>query len=153
MVAAPFIALLLASLQTALVYMAGQALETATEKAGRQLLTGAVQTQNLSQSQFFNLVCSNLPSLLNCANLMLDVNTTTSFSSANTSTPTITFAKNGTVSNVWNYNTGSPGSIVVLRAMYLYPVIGGPLNFAMSNVSNGSRLLMATAVFKNEQYQ
>ena len=84
---------------------------------------------------------------------MIDVQSYSSFSSAVTTAPTVTFAKNGTVSNVWNFSPGSPGQIVVLRVMYQLPVVGGPLNFTLSNLSNGNHLLMATAVFKNEQYQ
>jgi hypothetical protein len=55
------------------------------------------------------------------------------------------------VTNTWNYNIGGAGDIVVLRVIYLMPVIGGPL-FALAN-SNGARVLMATSVFKNEPYQ
>ena len=153
LVGAPFVALLLAMLQTALVYFASQALETATEKSGRLLLTGAVQTQGLTQAQFLAFVCSKLPSLLKCSNLMIDVQSGASFSSANTATPAITFANNGTVSNTWSFVPGNAGDIVVLRVMYMFPVIGGPLHFSLGNMSNGNRLLMATAVFKNEQYQ
>ena len=153
LVSAPFLALLLGSIQTAIAYFAGQCLETATEKSGRLLLTGSVQTQALTQQQFLTLVCSKLPSLLKCANLMIDVQSYSSFSSAVTAAPTISFAKNGMVSNVWSFSPGKPGDIVVLRAMYQLPVIGGPLNFTLSNLSNGNHLLMATAVFKNEQYQ
>lgn len=154
LVSAPFIALLIASLQTALVYLAGQALETATEKAGRQLLTGQTQTQGQSQSQYLANVCQSLPSILpDCNNLMVDVQTYASFGLADPSTPTITFAKDGSVSNKWNFNPGGPGDIVVLRVMYLFPVVGGPLNFTLANVGNGKHLLLASAVFKNEPYK
>ncbi|WP_158811741.1 TadE/TadG family type IV pilus assembly protein [Beijerinckia sp. L45] len=153
LVSAPFFALLLASIQTALVYFCGQCLETAAEKSGRLLLTGYAQTNTLSQQQYLALVCARLPSLLSCSNVMIDVQSYSSFSSAVTSAPTVKFAKNGSVSNVWSFSPGNPGDIVVLRVMYQMPVIGGPLNFTLSNLSNGNHLLLATAVFKNEQYQ
>jgi hypothetical protein len=57
------------------------------------------------------------------------------------------------VTNIWQYNPGSPGQIVVVRAMYQWPVFLGPLGFNLSNLANGDRLLMATATFKNEPYQ
>jgi Flp pilus assembly protein TadG len=156
MVAAPFIACLIAILQTGLVYLSNSALETATEKAGRMILTGTAQLTAptaMTQAQFVAAACTKLPSLLKCANLMVDVMTYTSFSAGNTATPTLTYNPDGTVSNVWNYTPGSPGDIVVLRLLYLMPVVGGPLNFALSNQPGGKRLLMATAVFKNEPYQ
>ena len=45
-----------------------------------------------------------------------------------------------------------PGSIVVLRVLYQFPVIPGPLSFNLANLSNGARLLMATSVFEVEPY-
>ena len=161
LVAAPFIALLVACLQTGLVYLSQSALELATEKSARLVLTGTVQgeaqgqaqTQPETQAQFLATVCSKLPAILgNCANLLVDAQVYASFGSANTSAPTITYNAQGQITNTWNYNTGGPGDIVVLRVMYLMPVVGGPLNFALAN-SNGARLLIATAVFKNEPFQ
>ena len=94
-----------------------------------------------------------LPAMLNnCANLMVDAQVYTGFSSANTATPTITYNVNGTVSNQWQYNLGGANSIVVMRVMYLLPVMSA-LTFGVGNQPNGTRLLMATAVFKNEPYQ
>jgi len=37
--------------------------------------------------------------------------------------------------------------------MYQWPVFLGPLSFNLSNLSNGKRLLMSSAAFKNEPYQ
>ncbi len=151
LVAAPFLGFIIASLQTGLVYFADSALEIATEKTSRLVLTGNTQTQ--TQQQFLTTLCSKLPSLLSCANVMVDAQVYSSFSSANTSTPTITYNPNGTVSNQWSYNTGGARSIVVLRVLYLLPVVGGPLAFNLANAGHGKHLCMATAVFKNEPYQ
>ena len=151
LVAAPFLALLLASLQTGLVYLSQSALEVATEKSSRLVLTGTVQGGAQTQSQFLATVCSKLPVLLKCSNLMVDAQVYASFSGATTATPTITYDSKGNVTNTWSYNVGGPGDIVVMRVLYLMPVIGGPL-FSLVN-SNGKRLIMATAVFKNEPYQ
>ena len=153
LVAAPFLAFLIATLQTGIVYVCDSALEIATEKAARLVLTGTVQGQALTQQQFLSTVCSKLPSILYCANVMIDAQVYSSFSGANTSTPTITYNPNGTVSNQWNYNLGGPGDIVVLRVIYLLPVVGGPLNFTLANAAGGKHLSMATAVFKNEPYK
>jgi hypothetical protein len=125
----------------------------ATEKSARTVLTGSAQSASTTQSQFLAAVCAKLPSLLKCSNLMVDAQVYSSFSGSNTSTPTITYNANGTVSNQWNYNIGGANDIVVLRVMYLLPVIGVPLGLTLANTSYGNRLLMATAVFKNEPYQ
>src|SRR6478735_11078606 len=70
LVGAPFIALLVALIQTFLVFFAQQYLETVTIQSSRMILTGQVQAQNLNQTQFASLVCSNVAILFNCNQLM-----------------------------------------------------------------------------------
>lgn len=151
-VAAPFIALTLATVQTALAFFAGQVLESAVADSSRAVLTGSAQNAGLSQSAFANLVCGKVQTLFNCADIMVDVQTASTFSSANTSRPTLTFDANGKVNNSFGYNPGNPGDIVVMRVMYQWPVFLGPLGLGLANEGNGNLLLMATAVFKNEPY-
>jgi Flp pilus assembly protein TadG len=151
-IAAPFIALVLATVQTALAFFAGQVLESAVADSSRAILTGSAQNAGLSQSDFANLVCTKIQTLFNCSGLMIDVQTATSFSSANTAMPSLSFNGSGNVTNNFSYNPGNPGDIVVMRVMYQWPVFLGPLGLSLSNESNGKLLLMATAVFKNEPY-
>ena len=152
-VAAPFIALILATMQTALAFFAGQVLEFAVLDASRQILTGSAQNSSMTQSGFASAVCAKVQTLFNCSGLMIDVQTATSFSTANTAMPALTFNGQGAVTNSWSWQPGSPGDIVIMRVMYQWPVFLGPLGLGLSNESNGKLLLMATAAFKNEPYQ
>ena len=121
-------------------------------------MTGQAQTSNMTQAGFQNYLCTStntaglVSALFNCNNLMISVQNYSSFSSAKTSKPTLTFNANGTVSNTWTWSPGNPGDIVVVQLMYQWPVVLGPLGFNLSNLSNGNRLLVSTAVFKNEPY-
>lgn len=151
LVAAPFLALLVGAAQLFVVFQSQAILESATESAGRQILTGNVQNQGMSQSQFQSLVCGYIPAILSCSGVIVDVQVAKSFSSANTSTPTLTYNRQGQVTNTWQFNPGAQGSVVVLRVLYQLPVLAMP-GFSVSNLSNGSRLLIATSVFKNELY-
>jgi Flp pilus assembly protein TadG len=158
LVAAPFLALLFAIMETALVFFAGQYLETLAADSTRLILTGQAQTQGWSQSQFLNQVCSKLVALLNCNGLIVDVQTYASFANANTSLPLSngqwTFPTNGKGQPVTNFQPGNPGDIVVARLMYEWPVlVWFPGLSALSNMTNKGRLLMATAAFRNEPYQ
>jgi Flp pilus assembly protein TadG len=153
LVAAPFIALLLGIIQTFLVFFAGQQLQTIVTQTSRLILTGQAQDQGLSQAAFAQQLCSHVAVLFTCSNIMIDVEAYSLFSAANTGAPTLTYNGSGQVTNTWQYNPGSPGQIVVVRAMYQWPVFLGPLGFNLSNLSNGDRLIMATATFKNEPYQ
>lgn len=151
-VAAPLIALILAILQTAIIMFYEEALQTATEKSARQVMIGAVQDSGLSQSAFQTLVCNNA-SMFTCSNLMVDVESASSFSSISTSPLTMTYNSSGAATNTWSYSPGSAGDIVILRVMYNWPVFGGPLLPGLADQSNGTHLLVGTAVFKNEPYQ
>jgi Flp pilus assembly protein TadG len=152
-VAAPFIALVLATIQTALAFFAGQVLESAVMDSSRQILTGSAQNASMTQAGFATAVCSKLQAMFNCSKLMIDVQTANSFGAANTALPALTFNGQGAVTNTWSWQPGSPGDIVVMRVMYQWPVFLGPLGLSLSNESNGNLLLMATATFKNEPYQ
>ena len=152
LIAAPLLALLFGALQLFLLFMAQQLLETAVETSGRTILTGKAQNAATTAAGFKQTVCGTIPALLSCSNVIVDVNVASSFSGADTSKPTLTYDKNGNITNTWNFNMGKPGSIVVVRLFYQWPVFN-LLNLNLANLSNGTRLLIATAVFKNEAYQ
>jgi Flp pilus assembly protein TadG len=154
LVAAPFFALLIALFQTALVFFAGRVLDETVEEASRVIMTGQAQTAGMTQSQFASSVCAEkvASALFACGKFMINVQNYSSFSAASTATPTLTFNGSGAVTNSWSYNTGNPGDIVVVQVMYQWPIVLGPLGFNLSNMSNGNRLLVSTAVFKNEPY-
>ncbi len=60
---------------------------------------------------------------------------------------------NGTFSNAsLNFTMGGPGDIIVVQVFYLWPVVGGPMAFNLSNVSGGYHLMTGTAAFRNEPY-
>jgi Flp pilus assembly protein TadG len=156
LIAAPFLAILAALIQTFLLFFAQSLLENAVRASARQILTGQVQTQDASLSQtaaaaaFHQIVCNNADVLFTCTGLMVDVQVANNWSSANTGAPTLTYNSDGTVSNTWQFNPGNAGDIVVVRVMYLWPVFFGTIAFNMANQANGSREIMASAAFQNE---
>jgi len=152
LVAAPFVALLVAIIQSALVFFAGRVLDETTEEASRYIMTGQASLGGMTQAGFGTYVCNNTFALFTCSKFMINVQNYSDFSSASTTTPTLTFNSSGNVTNSWSYNTGNPGDIVVVQVMYQWPVVLGPLSFNLANLSNGNRLLVSTAVFKNEPY-
>ena len=150
LVAAPFVGLMIAILQVGLIYFAQESLETAVEQTSRLVLTGQVQSAGMTQTQFASALCGNSPGLFNCSSFMIDLQPATSFANANVTQPTLTFDGSGNVSNVWQYNAGNPGDIMVMRVMYQWPVLLGPLGFNLSNEPGSKFLMMATSVFRNE---
>lgn len=149
-VGVPLLALIVGGLQVCVLFFAGQALETFTETTGRAILVGTTQASGYTQAQFKASLCAKLPSLFQCSNLFVDVTTVSSFASANLAAPTLTYDSTGNVTNTWNYAPGTAGDIVVLRLMYLWPVVGLPNGVSFANQTAGGRLLLTTAVFQNE---
>lgn len=151
LVAAPFLALLFAIIETALVFFASQTLDTAVAQSARLIMTGQAQDGGFSASQFQQAVCNYVTGLFNCSNIMVNVQKFSSFSSVTMLNP---LNSNGTFNNAsLNYNTGGPGDIVVVQLFYQWPVYVSLLGLNLSNMAGGNRLLVATAAFRNEPYQ
>jgi Flp pilus assembly protein TadG len=150
LVAAPFLALLIAIIESMLVFFAQRSLDEVVSQASRVIQTGQAQTSGLTQSQFASWICQKTAILFTCGNFMVNVRSYSAFSSASSATPTLTFDSQGNVTNSWNYQLGNPGDIVVVQVMYQWPVVLGPLGFNLSNLPNGNRLLVSSNVFKRE---
>ena len=163
LVAPMFIGLIVSTLEVALVYLAQEGLETVTESSARYIMTGQAQT-NLTgvkdgtgkvittpQQQFKAYACTQLPAMLNCSNLYIDVTTATSYAATNMALPTFTYDASGKVTNNFAYAPGTQGAIVVVRMMYNWPVIS-LFGFDIANQSGSSRVLLATSVMKTEGY-
>jgi len=150
-VAAPFLALMFAIMETAIVFFASQTLETAVADSARLIMTGQAQQSSFTQQQFKNAVCAKILGLFDCANgIKIDVKTYSSFSSIGTAKP---IDANGNLLTNFGYTPGKPGDIVVVRLMYEWPIYVSLLGFNLADMSGGKRLIIATAAFRNEPYQ
>ena len=150
LVAPVFFALLFAIIETAIVFFAGQVLETVTQDSARMIMTGQAQTSGYSQSDFKTYVCNKITVLFDCINgISIDVQSYSAFSSVSIASP-IDGSKNFVSPN--NYNPGGPGDIVVVRLFYQWPLIVTGLGYNISNLTGSKRLLTATAAFRNEPY-
>jgi Flp pilus assembly protein TadG len=127
LLAVPFVATLFAILQTAIVFFAGQTLETAAATSARLIFTGQAQLNGWSAAQFKSQVCNQIHGIFNCASsVYVDVETYSSFAAANLGMP----ISNGNFNTAaLGYSPGGPGDIVVLRLYYQYPVYVNLLGF------------------------
>ena len=88
---------------------------------------------------------------------MVDVQSYSSFASADSSNPTLTYNGQGQVTNSWSYNPGGcvtdlTQNIIVVRLIYQWPVIGGPLGFTLANLANGTSELVGVTAFRVEPF-
>lgn len=151
LIAVPFLALLFAILETALVFFAGQTLEAAVTDASRLIMTGQAQTQSYTKEDFKTQVCARIYGLFDCAGgVHVDVKQYSSFSSAASPTSPVS---NGTLdTSKMEYVPGGPGCIEVVTLYYQWPIYVSLLGNNLSNLNGSYRLLVATAVFRNEPY-
>ncbi len=151
LVAAPFLAMLFAIIETALVFFAGQVLETAAADGARLIMTGKAQNQNFNQDQFKQAVCARIYGVFNCnAGLYVDVRKYTSFAAIDATKP---IGPNGQMLNNFTYQPGGPGDIVVVRLVYQWPVYVSLLGLNLSDMAGNKRMLVSTIAFRNEPYQ
>ena len=147
--ATPFLSLLFAIIQTALVFYGQQVLQTATTQSARLVMTGQAQQQAMSQSAFKAAVCANSASLFNCTNLSVNIQTFASFTALTPLNP----VQGGAINTAaMNFNPGNPGDIVLVQVFYPWPVVGPFGGFNLANMGSNTRLLIGTAVFRNEPY-
>jgi Flp pilus assembly protein TadG len=142
---------LFAIIETALVFFAGQTMETAAADSARLILTGQAQAQGLNQSTFKNAVCAKVHGVIDCnSGVYVDVRSYTSFSNINLSNP---IDSDGNLIKNFAYQPGGPGDIVVVRLMYQWPVYVSLLGLTnLSNMSAGNHLLISTVAFRNEPF-
>ncbi|MBR0691837.1 TadE/TadG family type IV pilus assembly protein [Bradyrhizobium lablabi] len=152
LVAPLFFGLLFAIIEVAMIFFAGQVLETVTQDSARMILTGQAQMANFTQVQFKNFVCSRINVLFDCANgVYIDVRSYQSdqFGSVNIAAP---IDSGGNFLPAMQYSPGTAGQIVVVRLFYQWPLFVTKLGFNPANLNNNKRLLTATAAFMNEPF-
>jgi Flp pilus assembly protein TadG len=147
-VAPLFFALLFAIIETAIVFLAGQVLETMAQDSARQVMTGQAQLK-YTKSAFHDYVCTQIPALFDCNGIYVDVQNYPTFASVSISSQ-IDGSKN--FINNMKYCPGLDGEIVVVRLFYKWPLFVTGLGYDISNLADGSRLLSATAAFVNEPF-
>ena len=146
----PTIGLVFISLQTAVIFFFDQNLQTSTKQAARLIMTGNAQTNSLTQAAFATAVSNASAGSFAAGSLVVDVQSASSFTALSTAPPVLTYTGNNI--NARPFHMGGPGDAVIVRVMYRWPVVGGPLGIGLANQPDGSHLLISTVVFKNEPY-
>jgi Flp pilus assembly protein TadG len=150
-VAIPLLLLLFASLQVGLMYSANFTLEAAAAHGARFIRTGQAQNGNFDAADFKEEVCNHLSALLSCGKLMLDVRRFDSFSESELTDP---LDAEGNMKTNFSYDPGVGGDVVIVRAFYQWDLPAKlPIDVSVGNMNDNSRLLIATAAFRNEPFK
>lgn len=150
----PFFAIVGAIMETALVFLSGQILDSAVQDASRLIRTGQAGSAGYNAVSFKKAVCDGLYGLFDCSALKLHTTVVTTFSNA-TFTANPLDLKTGDWVPEWlndAYDGGGNASVIMVEAYYKWPVIVSLGGFNMQNTPDGKRLLSAVRVFRNEPF-
>jgi Flp pilus assembly protein TadG len=152
LVAPVFFALLFAIIETAIVFFAGQVLETGTQDSTRLMFTHQAYDTGMDETAFKTDLCSRISVLFNCtgnlANLFVDVKYYAPGTSINLTDPIVS----GNLTGPFTYQVPPPGSVntVVVRVYYQWPLFVTGLGYNIANLNGSQRLLSSTAAFHVE---
>lgn len=149
-----FIAVLIAILEICYFLFAQQTLQTAAVEMGRQFMTNQGPTQGSTvnasgQLQSGSSICNIIEPLLSCGSVIVNVQSSQDWASANTSMPSL-YDSNCNAVTSWNYAAPTPGQIVVIQLIYPLTIVTGPLGFALSSACNGKMQVMGVTAIRVE---
>jgi Flp pilus assembly protein TadG len=151
LVAPVFIALLFAIFESAIMFFASQILETVTQESARQIMTGQAQAAGYTATTFMtSVVCPQIPAVLTCANIGVDVESDPSqFANVSIANPVTSGAFDSTK---LNFNMGASCSVVTVTLYYQWQVFVMGFVPNIGTLNGNKRLISATAAFRNEPY-
>lgn len=147
--ALPFMLIVYAILEVALIFAAELVLDEGAAYAGRMVRTGQVQQSALTKEQFKALTCAKVEILLNCDKLVFDLRTYSSFADVPTTIPT---TGDSIDTSGFTYDFGRGGTIVALRVFYKWPIITAPMRQFFGKTGDGATLLMSLSTFRTEPF-
>jgi Flp pilus assembly protein TadG len=148
-----FIAIVLATLQAASIFLVKAFFETASEQAARVVLTNQTDSSTFTAAQFKTEICNQLTALFDCGQVTVELEPLPAGTTNLTSLlPTFDSHGNlvGTPTVDVGANSGASGTDMLLVVMYPWTVYGGPLGLNFSNLGNGKMLMTSTQVFRIE---
>lgn len=149
LVSLPFLLLLLATVETFVVFFAASDLEGAVNQAARLIRTGQVQSANMTEAQYKQVICDRFFLASDCsANLRIDVRTFQNFNNVNFDDP---LTAGGALRNNFTFQPGVAGDIILVRAFYSWQ-IAVPGNIGLDNMAGNKRLLSSSMAFRNEPF-
>ena len=146
LIALPFLLLLFALIELGMVSLVSITLENAMFDQTRKIRTGQIQSTTVTADTFKAGMCGEMSWLASrcAADLTVDVRSFTAFGPSQ-----VAFQQAQPATPCWD--TGGPGSVVLVRAYYSWPLITPLLQTGLQS-ADGKRLITAATAFANEPY-
>lgn len=147
---APLLFLLLGIMEVSMQYFVSAALDSAVQRTARLIRTGQAQGQHMTNAELRSQMCSNILNLFDCTtNSYLMVDTVDTLSAPSYSLPV---DADGKFISTVTYELGSGQSYVMVRGYFQFSPLFNVFGALSPGLSNGKRLLVASAMFRNEPF-
>ncbi len=162
LLALPFFTFIAAIVETSLIFLAGQILDSAVQDSARLIRTGQAQNSPtpFGKDQFRAAICDGLYGMFDCTasddRLRISVTVLTDFSAATLGYPLKTGEDCKQTKCDWtltdSYAPGKGSQVVLVQAYYKWPTLLNLPGFNFQTLPDGTRLLAASRVFRNEPF-
>lgn len=147
--ALPFIVIILAIIEIALMFFVDSALDSAVHKAVRQVRVGTAKSGNWNITNFKAAICSELSYSFTCStNLLVRVTVITDMNSVTKVNP----SSGGVLNVTETFNIGNAGDYVLVQAFLPWDPTLKLYTFASGRLNDGRYVLGAADLFKNEPF-
>jgi Flp pilus assembly protein TadG len=153
--ALPFFTIIFAILETTMVFLAGQVLDSALEDASRMIKTGRAQAiTGYNMASFRTLLCDYTFDIFgDCSGVRIRVKKLDNFTSTSTTTsPTTCTEESCELTLVEDWDPGGGRSVVQVFAYYRWPLLVNLPYFNFKNQPDNYRLIGSSRVFRNEPF-
>jgi len=167
MIAPVFLLMLMATIETGVIFFAQSALQNAVNDTARLVKTGqsacfSTDTNGnclgITADEFRKQICDSVITLLQTCNkdangnsdLQFDVKAySAGFGGVSNGSP---LNGGNDLPNMTAFDTGAPCDVVLVRAFYRWPVFTPGLGYLLANMNGQNHLLATAAAFRNEPY-
>lgn len=149
MLALPFFALLMAIIETSLMFFAGQMLESSVDDVGRQIRTGQLDN-NMTEVDLRDAICTEAELLFSCEDIKIDMQVVAEFEDlADKPEPN----DDGELDDSsFTFTPAGPRQVVMVTVMTEWPIYTNYLQQYLSKLKSKNALLTAVAVFQTEPW-
>lgn len=152
LLAIPFLLLLFAIIESSISFAGQQLLANVTDDVARQLRTGQLRREDVSENSLKQLICKDLEIMVanGCPGLEVDLRHFDTFEEA--AKVRIRIAGGDIDTSDFLVDPGPSMSRNMLRVFYRWPVMTDFMRKAMSNLDGGKTLHFATVTWQNEPF-
>ncbi|WP_421953111.1 TadE/TadG family type IV pilus assembly protein [Pelagibacterium sp.] len=144
-----FLALIGATIETALAFFAGYALDTAVIDSSRLIRTGQ-SAYISSEANYREALCDQLYGIFDCEQVRTSVRSIDDFASFSMTVPLDADTGEWAMSN--SYTSAAPLKTMMIEAYYKWPTFFNIPGLNAGQTADGKRLLAATHVFRTEPF-